>query len=228
MESQLKLKDKIIQDLKQQITSQESELHNASKRQRDLDTEKREYVHLLEQERMVAQDTAASLSSNQEKLSLVEEELQDKSNSLQALERELAAQQERLQMSLEQTQEKEQALATLTTENAAQLTMIDKLHNELKEYDEENKALGERLDVLEENEITKDRRIKELESEVQAHIEREADTTEKDLEIAELKRQLDLFMRKEEDTRRNELEERALLRNQFESTKDEFQVEIET
>ncbi|CAO3660687.1 unnamed protein product [Umbelopsis vinacea] len=227
MESQLKLKDKIIQDLKQQITSQESELHNASKRQRDLDTEKREYVHLLEQERMVAQDTAASLSSNQEKLSLVEEELQDKSNSLQALERELAAQQERLQMSLEQTEEKEQALATLTTENAAQLTMIDKLHNELKEYDEENKALGERLDVLEENEITKDRRIKELESEVQAHIEREADTTEKDLEIAELKRQLDLFMRKEEDTRRNELEERALLRNQFESTKDEFQAKLD-
>jgi chromosome segregation ATPase len=226
MESQLKLKDKAIQDLKQQITTQESELHNASKRQHDLETEKREYVHLLEQERMVAQDTAASLSSNQEKLALVEEELQEKSNSLKALEEELTAQQDKLQLSQEQIEEKDEAIAGLTAENAAQLTMIDKLHNELKEYDEENKTLGERLDVLEASEIAKDRRIKELESEVQALIEREADNSEKGLEIAELKRQLDLFMRKEEDTRRNELEERALLRKQFESTKEEFQVRV--
>ncbi|GAB5590982.1 class II myosin [Umbelopsis nana] len=227
MESQLKLKDKAIQDLKQQITTQESELHKASKRQHDLETEKREYVHLLEQERMVAQDTAASLSSNQEKLALVEEELQEKSNSLKALEEELTAQQDKLQLSQEQIEEKDEAIAGLTAENAAQLTMIDKLHNELKEYDEENKTLGERLDVLEASEIAKDRRIKELESEVQALIEREADNTEKGLEIAELKRQLDLFMRKEEDTRRNELEERALLRKQFESTKEEFQAKLE-
>jgi hypothetical protein len=207
LESQLRSKEKQIEELQTQITTRETELRNASKQQRDLETEKREYASLLEQERMVAQDTAASLLSNQEKLALVEEELQEKQNSLEALEK-----------------EKEKSIASLTAENAAQIAMINKLHNELKDYDEENKVLGERVDVLEESDIAKDRRIKELESEVQIQMQKAADTTQKDLEIEELKRQLDHFMKKEEETRRNELEERTLLRKQFESTKEEFQV----
>jgi chromosome segregation ATPase len=207
LESQLKSKEKQIEDLQTQITVRETELRTASQQQRDLEAEKREYANLLEQERMVAQDTAASLLSNQEKLALAEEELQEKQNKLVVLQK-----------------EKEESVASLTTENAAQIAMINKLHNELKDYDEENKALGERVDVLEESDIVKDRRIKELENEVEMHIQKAADTTEKDLEIAELKRQLDHFMQKEEETRRNELEERALLRKQFESTKEEFQV----
>jgi len=200
LESQLKSKEKQIEDLQTQISVRETELRTASQQQRDLETEKREYANLLEQERMVAQDTAASLLSNQEKLALAEEELQEKQSKLVALQK-----------------EKEESIASLTTENAAQIAMINKLHNELKDYDEENKALGERVDVLEESDIVKDRRIKELENEVEMHIQKAADTTEKDLEI-------DHFMQKEEETRRNELEERALLRKQFESTKEEFQV----
>lgn len=207
LESQLKSKEKQIEDLQAQISVRETELRTASQQQRDLETEKREYANLLEQERMVAQDTAASLLSNQEKLALAEEELQEKQSKLVAFQK-----------------EKEESIASLTTENAAQIAMINKLHDELKDYDEENKALGERVDVLEESDIVKDRRIKELENEVEMHIQKAADTTEKDLEIAELKRQLDHFMQKEEETRRNELEERALLRKQFESTKEEFQV----
>lgn len=283
MESQLKLKEKTIVELKQQITTQETELHDAGRKQRDLEAEKREYVHLLEQERMVAQDTAASLSSNQEKLTLVEEELQDKAAKLQEFENEMAKQQNQLQAAQDLNEEKQSQLqqleerlaqeeaertsaqkqlkemsarlskletdveekteanSTLSAENSAQLAMISKLHNELKDTDEENQSLGERVDVLEENEVIKDRRIKdleqseadkdrkikELEDEVQALIEREADTTEKDLEIAEVKHQLDVFMRKEEDTRRNELEERALLRKQFEKSKEEFEGKLE-
>ncbi|KAI8581228.1 hypothetical protein K450DRAFT_233726 [Umbelopsis ramanniana AG] len=163
LESQLKSKEKQIEDLQTQITVRETELRTASQQQRDLEAEKREYANLLEQERMVAQDTAASLLSNQEKLALAEEELQEKQNKLVAVQK-----------------EKEESVASLTTENA-----------------------------------------------VEMHIQKAADTTEKDLEIAELKRQLDHFMQKEEETRRNELEERALLRKQFESTKEEFQSKLE-